>query len=163
MIPQRFLTIDRVPRTTSGKPDRNALSLQARDASAPAASSTDRPGLARTHEKSRPPTYSPHHAGAPALPDVLARVTAAWCAVLGVSQLPSDANFFESGGHSLAAVELTAQLEPAFGVRLRVASIFERPVLRDYAAHLADLVDRLADSCGQGEQTHAPLRLLPAG
>jgi amino acid adenylation domain-containing protein len=163
MIPQRFLVIDRVPRTTSGKPDRNALATQAPDPVTPATASTDRPGLARTHEKSRPLAYSPQYAGAPAPPDVLTRVTRAWCAVLGVLQLPSDANFFESGGHSLAAIELTAQLELDLGVRLRVASIFERPVLRDYAAHLADLVDRLPDSCGQGEPTHAPLRLLPAG
>jgi amino acid adenylation domain-containing protein len=117
MIPGAFVTIDRMPRTASGKLDRNALLALAWN-----------PDSASTHERES------------ASDPLFARIRSAWCDVLGLAEISSDADFFAHGGHSLAAVALAAQLEGAFGIRLRPAAVFERPVLRDFAAHLAESI-----------------------
>lgn len=137
LIPQAILTIDRVPRTSSGKLDRNALPAVRWSAQAGAASSDAEPAL-------RP---------------LLARVSAAFCNVLGVLAIASDADFFEHGGHSLAAIELVALLEHDLGIRLPVASVFERPVVRDYAAFVAEELERHMDSDGlRASATGSPLQ-----
>ncbi|WP_085585741.1 non-ribosomal peptide synthetase [Thalassospira mesophila] len=59
-----------------------------------------------------------------------------WSNVLGrfVRDIRSD--FFEVGGHSLLASQLAFRIRESFGIELRVATIFEYPVLQDLAKHL---------------------------
>jgi hypothetical protein len=47
-----------------------------------------------------------------------------------------DADFFVNGGHSLAAIEAVSALESALGCQLEIASLFERPTLREYVRWL---------------------------
>jgi amino acid adenylation domain-containing protein len=136
MIPRAIVTIDRLPRTASGKLDRNAL-------------------LGRAWNPD-PPSLPDREPSDP----ILSRVRAAFCDVLGVAGIASDADFFEHGGHSLAAVALVAQLEDELGLRLRPAAVFERPVLRDFASHLAELLDQGPDS--DGHPISAPRTTLNA-
>ncbi|MFX8824931.1 acyl carrier protein, partial [Acinetobacter baumannii] len=65
------------------------------------------------------------------------RLRAIWRAVLGCDVPHDTANFFDLGGHSLLAIELASQAEQAFGVRLDVIDVFDRPVFADFAAHIA--------------------------
>ena len=50
-------------------------------------------------------------------------LTAIWEAVLGVSPVAPDANFFDLGGYSLLAVTLLHRVEKAFGRRLPMATL----------------------------------------
>lgn len=43
-------------------------------------------------------------------------VTESWCEVLSVSDATPDENFFVSGGHSFAAVELMAKVQAALSI-----------------------------------------------
>jgi hypothetical protein len=136
MVPAAIVAIDRLPRTPSGKLDRNALlDVTAGSAGAELAVAT------------------------PADP-LLSRVGAAVCEVLGLASVASEANFFDIGGHSLAAAQLADKLETDLGVPISVAAIVERPNLREFAVWLAEILDA-ADSCGQLLRVHGTR--LPAG
>ena len=74
-------------------------------------------------------------------------VATAWAEALGSAAASVDDDFFEVGGHSLAAARLIARLESAFGVRIGVRRLFERPTIRG----LSELVDLLALSKGRLE------------
>jgi amino acid adenylation domain-containing protein len=126
LIPAAIVRLDRLPRTASDKLDRAALA---------AFSVTAR---ATEHDEAVDPDLEP----------LLSRVRAAVCEVLGLASVASEANFFDVGGHSLAAVRLADKLESEFGLTIAVAAIVERPRLRDYAAWLAERLDRAADTDG---------------
>jgi thioesterase domain-containing protein/acyl carrier protein len=53
-----------------------------------------------------------------------------WRNVPGLPDIGPDDDFFRSGGHSLLAVRLIADIEEAFGVRLPVSAIFSAPTIR---------------------------------
>ncbi len=61
-----------------------------------------------------------------------------WERILGLAggTLGDDADFFDHGGHSLLAVELTLALERIFGVRPRVKDIYEHPTVAALVAYL---------------------------
>jgi acyl-coenzyme A synthetase/AMP-(fatty) acid ligase/acyl carrier protein len=137
LIPTAIVCLDRLPCTASGKLDRAALDAV--------------PVPARcAHEAVVEPELEP----------VLARVRAAVAEVLGLASVASEANFFEVGGHSLAAVHLVDRLESELGISIAVTAILERPELRDFAAWIAE---RLADAADtEGHARSALGSRLPA-
>src|SRR2546421_3989310 len=56
-----------------------------------------------------------------------------WAEVLGRTPGRAD-NFFELGGHSLLAMQVMSRVRKAFGIELRVRSLFERPTLEGICA-----------------------------
>ncbi|OLF06610.1 hypothetical protein BLA60_30515 [Actinophytocola xinjiangensis] len=64
------------------------------------------------------------------------RLVGLWHEVLGRTDLGPDANFFDSGGHSLLAAKLAQLAEGATGVPLTLAEFFAHPTPRALAAHL---------------------------
>lgn len=74
-------------------------------------------------------------AAAPARPAsaALAAVTQTWENVLGLANLPPDADFFELGGDSLAALKIVGQLSAA-GYPLSLADFFRCPSIAEQAA-----------------------------
>ncbi|MFC5286426.1 acyl carrier protein [Actinokineospora guangxiensis] len=56
---------------------------------------------------------------------------------LGDAGLDADSDFYEAGGDSLTAFQITARLEEALGVEVPVALVFAYPSPAD----LADVVD----------------------
>ncbi|MGM1058472.1 acyl carrier protein [Saccharothrix sp. Mg75] len=56
---------------------------------------------------------------------------------LGDAALDADSDFFEAGGDSLAAFQITAGLQTALGVEVPVALVFAYPSPRDLASVLA--------------------------
>ncbi|SEG84492.1 amino acid adenylation domain-containing protein [Actinacidiphila yanglinensis] len=108
MVPAAVVVLDRLPLTTNGKLDRQAL-----------------PG----------PTFTGNAADGPRnrIEAVLAEV---WAELLGVGQLGVHDNLFDLGGHSLHVPRLAAAIRRAFGVHLPLAAVFESPTVAGLARHV---------------------------
>jgi amino acid adenylation domain-containing protein len=108
MVPSRFLIRDRIPLTLSGKIDLAALAreISANDAAIPA----DEPFSATEMWLSQQ-----------------------WRELLDVQTITPASDFFEIGGNSLTATQLSLRIAGTFGVRLSPSSFFERPSLAGQA------------------------------
>ncbi|KMK66995.1 non-ribosomal peptide synthetase [Puniceibacterium sp. IMCC21224] len=110
MRPLNWVLMDTLPLGSSGKLDRKALPLPQEAATA---ADTD---LTPTER----------------------RIAQAFADVLGLSALPArDADFFDLGGDSLAAVRLVMALEQAFGSDPGLGTLFEAPTVAGLAAAIA--------------------------
>lgn len=67
------------------------------------------------------------------------RVAEVWRQVLGIAELGIDDNFFQLGGHSLAAVQAMSRLSRAEGLDLPVSALFQAPTVRALAAAVETL------------------------
>lgn len=67
-------------------------------------------------------------------------VAGLWSELLGVRRIGRRDNFFESGGHSLLAMQLVGRVRDRFGVALPLKNLFERPTV----AGLAEVIDALS-------------------
>ncbi|SFL87825.1 amino acid adenylation domain-containing protein, partial [Rugamonas rubra] len=112
MVPAAYVTVDALPLTPNGKLDRQALPAPAADA------------------------YTQHAYQAPQGPveQALAQI---WAELLRAERVGRQDHFFELGGHSLLAVQMTARLRQRLGVEVALQEVFARPVLRDFAAVVA--------------------------
>ncbi|MBM0230765.1 amino acid adenylation domain-containing protein [Micromonospora sp. STR1_7] len=111
MVPWAFVQLDRMPLNPNRKLDRKALPKPTREAT----SRAPRTPVERT------------------LCEIFARV-------LGVPAVSIDDSFFDLGGSSLRAVELTARVRAEFGVEPPLRVLFERPTPLGLAEHLASAV-----------------------
>ncbi|NQZ12591.1 MAG: amino acid adenylation domain-containing protein, partial [Algicola sp.] len=116
MVPGILMVVDDWPLTPNGKVDRKAL---------PA---TD--GMA---------LFTGAVSGECAAPQTSAELALAgiWAEVLNIktesvsNALSTTANFFESGGHSLLAIRLVAEIRNRCGVEISLQDIFNHPTLQD--------------------------------
>ena len=78
------------------------------------------------------------------------RMAELWGELLAAPTVRADDDFFALGGHSLAAMQLVSRLRETFDVPVTLPELLERPVLRDQAALveelLLDVVEQLDDS-----------------
>jgi hypothetical protein len=112
MIPAEFVPVDDLPRSASGKVDRESLAR--------------RIGSFR---------FQPH---GPARTPVEENVASIWAEVLHLPVVPVDADFFALGGDSMRAVQIMSRLSVAYPHgNLQLRSIFENPTV----AGLARLID----------------------
>ncbi|AHH96645.1 Pls/PosA family non-ribosomal peptide synthetase [Kutzneria albida] len=98
--------VDTLPTRTSGKVDRNAL-----------------------------PWPLPTSADAPALAGTQGWLAEQWGAVLGVAPVEAEADFFASGGGSLAAARLVGLIRQRYA-SASVSDIYQNPTVRAMAARL---------------------------
>lgn len=68
--------------------------------------------------------------------DILEVVTAAYTHVFAGVALTSDSDFFELGGDSISALEITLHLEKALGWPMEPALLIHHPKILDLAAAL---------------------------
>lgn len=109
MVPSRFVVLDGLPLTASGKVDRRALPLP----------DTTPIETGRTYVAPRD--------------DIERRLAAIWQSVLHVEPVGVRDNFVELGGHSLLIVRMVAQVQKAFGVRLPLAAVLRAPTIEQLA------------------------------
>ncbi len=114
MIPPQIIILDALPLTPNGKVDRNAL-----PAPSPLVIGSAKGGTPQT------PTQR-----------VIAEI---WSDLLHAEGMGIDDDFFDLGGHSLAATALIQRLRSAFGVQVRLATLFDQPTI----AGLSEAVDIL--------------------
>jgi len=139
LLPAVYEVVEAVPLTPHGKVDRSALPVP----------------RARTDRR---PTALPRS-------PLEATLCEHFAAVLGVP-VGRDDNFFEAGGHSLAAMRLATAVENALGTPVPVSALYDTPTPAALAARLrsglpdhglAPLLTLRAGGAG------APLFLLPPG
>jgi amino acid adenylation domain-containing protein len=109
MVPASLTLLDRLPVTTNGKLDRNAL-----------------PDPAADDRRGRPPGTATER-----------RLAGIWSEVLGFPVRVADRRFFELGGDSLSALRLVARLRliaPRGGIG--VADLLRDPTLAELAARI---------------------------
>ncbi|WP_217987321.1 non-ribosomal peptide synthetase [Vreelandella alkaliphila] len=110
MVPGVVVALEALPLNANGKVDRKAL---------------PEPELASGSQ------YEPPQG------EVEEALAAIWSEVLGGEQLGRHDNFFEVGGHSLAAIQISARFTQRFGETLPVRLIFEHPTLAKMATRVA--------------------------
>ncbi len=110
MVPTAFAFMKELPRTITGKVDRQALpaSFDAGEGHAYVAPRT------RTEET----------------------VAGIWTALLGIPRASVDQSFFELGGHSLLATQLLSRIRSTFDVELPLRALFDAPTLEKVAANV---------------------------
>ena len=118
-LPSRWIAVDAIPLTPSGKTDRRALAE-----------------LAARQPASGPPGTEPESSGELPHDLVQQRVAAAMAEVLGLATVPIDADFFALGGDSLSVLRLLGRLADDLGAEVGLADAFARPT----AAGLAELI-----------------------
>ncbi|HXT71527.1 MAG TPA: amino acid adenylation domain-containing protein [Vicinamibacterales bacterium] len=109
MVPSSVVRLAAWPRTPNGKLDRAKLPAPAHE------------GVIESDSE------SPHV-------DLLCAIVRE---VLSVPAVSPDDDFFEIGGHSLAAMRLVSRAQRVFGVALPVVEVFQYPKMRDLAEWLA--------------------------
>ncbi|QIM51885.1 non-ribosomal peptide synthetase/type I polyketide synthase [Hydrogenophaga crocea] len=108
MVPVRYVALERLPMTPSGKIDRRNLPLPVVEA-APAALATTEPR---------------------------ALVRQLWQELLGLPTLADDQNLFDLGAKSLLVMRFVARLREAGVNRVGVADVYDRPSVAGIAAAL---------------------------
>jgi amino acid adenylation domain-containing protein len=117
MTPSHLLFLAALPLSPNGKVDHRAL--PAPEAMADAG-----------HELAAPRTHLEE------------RLADLWRDVLKVERLGIHDSFWELGGHSLPAARLAHRVRESFGVELPVSALFELPTLAEYAAAIAEALQR---------------------
>lgn len=110
LVPTRFVQVDSLPRTVTGKIDRTALTELPLPQDA-GEDPGDRLGLAGT-------------------------ITAIWRRVLGHDEFDDDDDFFDIGGDSLLATWVVAELEQEFGIELGLSVFLDDSTVRGLATGL---------------------------
>lgn len=116
IVPAGFNFVDSLPKTASGKVDRQAL-------------------------RQRSPQWLTRERD-DRLPALEALILQAWERVLGQANLTVQDNFFELGGQSLQTIQVTNWLSTQLGCDLPIATIFSHPTASELAAVLRTRVDR---------------------
>ncbi len=113
MTPSYFVTLDKMPLTTSGKIDLRALPEPRLES-----------GFGYTAPRD----------------EVEEKLVGLWAEVLGIEEnkISIDANFFELGGHSLKATLLAAKIHKKFQVKVLLGEIFKTPFIRGLAVTIKE-------------------------
>ncbi|WP_349307826.1 MULTISPECIES: amino acid adenylation domain-containing protein [unclassified Streptomyces] len=118
MIPSAVVLTDRLPRTGSGKIDRNALAE-------PTTAGTT------TAEPSTAAAATPANATEQA-------IITAWARILGTEAITPQDDFFDLGAQSLQAIQVANRLGVELDTDVRVAWLFQYPTAAELARHLDD-------------------------
>ena len=129
MVPARFVTMDALPLTPTGKVDMRALP--------------------------DPAAVSVLDGGAPQ--SLLEKqIAATWCEVLGSGEVGREVNFFDAGGDSLRLARVQQELEAALDIRIPLTDMLAHPSVASLARHLENgqstidaVLDRIASRTAQ--------------
>src|SRR6185312_3757306 len=107
MVPAAFVTLDRIPRTTSGKTDRRALPAPAVQADSGTEYVAPQSG---TEEQ----------------------LAAIWAEVLGTGRVGAHDNFFALGGDSILSIQIVSRARAA-GIALSTKDVFRYQTVAELA------------------------------
>jgi acyl carrier protein len=118
MVPSRYVVLETIPLTPSGKPDRKALPEPGRDSAA----------------QFRAPRTTTEIILEKLWSELLGRKKSGKDVNEGVAGI--DDNFFTSGGHSLKAVTLISRMHREFNVKVPLNIVFRFPTISGIAAYI---------------------------
>ncbi|WKV75473.1 non-ribosomal peptide synthetase [Streptomyces sp. PCS3-D2] len=122
-VPGTVRVLDRIPTLTTGKADRVALARALEQPEDGAGSGSAGDGAVSASERT---------------------VMTVWAEVLATEVPGPESDFFDLGGHSLAAARAVSELRRATGLRVGLGALLARPTVTDVAAE----IDRLAAEQG---------------
>jgi acyl carrier protein len=114
MIPSVFVSIDKIPLTSNGKVDRKALPVP---------------------DNSRPALDTPFVEPRTVIERELVSI---WAKILALQDLGIHDNFFDLGGHSLAATRVVSQVIKSYQLELPLQSLFQSPTVAEMAAVITE-------------------------
>lgn len=117
-VPQRIVTLESIPKTAIGKPDRALLSKRFGSASKP---------------DSREPPVQPGTAHQGGLEETVAAI---WADVLQIERVDPHDNFFDLGGDSIKLTQVVARLRRKLKQEIPLGLLFEYPTLDAFAREL---------------------------
>ncbi|MFF8726760.1 non-ribosomal peptide synthase/polyketide synthase [Streptomyces sp. NPDC015171] len=134
MVPTAFVPLARVPRTSSGKTDRQALP-------APPA---------------QPDSATPYVAPRPGAEE---RLAAIWAQVLGVERVGARDNFFALGGDSILSIQIVSRARQS-GLALTTKDVFRHQTVAELALRARESAPRPApdDGAAPGEAPLTPIQ-----
>jgi len=118
MTPATFVFLDLLPLSANGKLDRRAL-----------------PAPDWEQNRTNSEFVAPRN-------DTEEKIASAWRKILKVERIGVHDDFFDLGGHSLAAMQVVSRLRGAFSPPLNVLQMFERPTI----ASLAEAIDQASSA-----------------
>ena len=121
MVPSAFVLMEKMPLTPNGKVDRQAL-----------------PAPELGHVEGEASYVAPRN-------PVEVAVASIWASVLGVGLVSVHDDFFEVGGHSLAATQVVSRVREAFHVELPLRRLFETPTIEGLASAIAEMQGAVRD------------------
>jgi pyochelin synthetase len=125
MVPARIYALEALPLSATGKVDRGALAKAGARGAA-----RDRPAKPPTTDRQR-------------------KLVEIWRTVLGLSRADLADDFLESGGDSLLAARLVANIQSAFSVTVPVSTVLQYPTVEALDGYLEQILgpsDLLEDS-----------------
>jgi len=114
MVPSAFIILDALPLLPNGKLDRQRLPYP---------------------DSSRPNLDTPFIVPETSVEQALAKI---WAEVLNVNHVGAHDNFFDLGGHSLAATRIVSRVIKHFQVDLPLQSLFQSPTVAEMATVIAE-------------------------
>lgn len=130
MIPAYYIYLDKIPLTPNGKVDRKALP--------------------------NPDFKSEEHYEAPQS-DVQRKLAEVWGEVLGLENIGINDDFFEIGGDSIKAIQISAILQRA-GLKLENADLFLNPTIKKVEKYIKKLEYTIKQDTVEGEVTLTPVQ-----
>ncbi|WP_345817024.1 acetoacetate--CoA ligase (plasmid) [Paraburkholderia sp. PREW-6R] len=138
-VPGLILAVDALPTTHSGKPSETAARDAINGVPVRNAGALRNPECLETISR-----LAAQHLGKRALPssgntraELEAYLRAVWERMFGFQPISRDANFFDLGGDSLLAAEMTSEIENATGSTISFANLMTAPTL----AQIADVIE----------------------
>lgn len=113
MIPSTFVILAELPRTSSGKTDREALPAPGR------------------------PYQDPHRAATGPRTAIEAQIATIWSEVMGRGSIDVHEHFYDLGGESLQAMRIMARVRKRFSVDVDLQSLLETPTVAEMAQAVA--------------------------
>lgn len=141
MVPGRFIVVEAMPLTNSGKIDRRALAQR------PLAPSSSGPA----QQPATPPGSTLEH-----------QIAALWCEILGLEAVGRSDNFFDVGGDSLLIIRLQDRMRAVLSARITVTDLFQHPTVAAQATRLS-APDTTAESADTPNRGSARRRALDQG
>ncbi|MGH8079833.1 MAG: amino acid adenylation domain-containing protein, partial [Lysobacter sp.] len=130
MVPSAFMALESWPLTPNGKLDRKALPSPDGDA------------------------YQQREYEAPQGP-VETALAEIWTELLRIERVGRRDHFFEIGGHSLLAMQVTSRVRQRLGLELELSSVFACPVLCELAERVAQAEASTLPPIRTGQRPHA--------